>query len=134
MKEKLNKIINMDKKLKISIVILLIWLCLNIYVTYFQEKILIVGDWPHKYFMDDYWNPLKKYSWAPSLGFVELSGYYRFNKVYVHLPVSVIESSNKNIEVIKKLEKYAKEIYIRDSKKNVDKFRQKYNFKKCRSY
>ena len=87
MKEKFNKIINMDKKLKLSIVILLLWLCLNIYVTYFQEKILIVGDWPHEYFKDDYWNPLKKYSWSPSLGFLELScqldDYYQFDKVYV---------------------------------------------------
>ncbi len=109
--------INTNKKIKVSIAILLMWLCLNIYVTYFQEKILIVGDWPHEYFKDDYGNPFKKYSWSPSLGFLEVNNQLydcsRFDEVYIAGIDKNILKTERNMYILYYLHNNSNKVMIR---------------------
>ena len=137
---KFRRKIKLSKKLKKTrmklflTVIILMYFIVNIYVTYFQEKILLVGDWPHPYFSHDYWAPNKKYIWAPSLGFVRLNNFYSFDKVYILIDIQTIESSQLNIDEIVKLSKNSKELYFIGEEKQIKYFCEKYNIHNCRIF
>ena len=87
----------------ILIIILGGWIGLSIYVSFFQRKILLVGDWPHDYFRKDYgkWNI--NFCWAPSFGYLRIykKFFKRFHKTYIFVSKEIIEASKVNKSVFK---------------------------------
>lgn len=89
-------------KSKIAIIIIVVWVVINVYVTFFQEKILLIGDWPHEEHKQNYGDILKKYAWSASVSFIKLNGNNKYDIVYIHIPEDIIEFRG-NYEVIKRL-------------------------------
>ena len=90
--------------------ILIAWILLNLWVTFYQEKYLLIGDYPHYFFKKDYGNIFVKYAWSPSLSFVELNNFYKFHKVCVTIPYDIFIESPISYKLINN----TKEIIILD--------------------
>ncbi len=95
-----------------------IYLILNIYVSFMQTKILLVGDIPHEIFKPYYGALSIAFAWSPSLSLIELDKTLSNNKfdiVIIGVSPSVILSSKKNRDIISTLSKNSKIYWIADN-------------------
>lgn len=99
------------KQTTLAICIFVIYLTLNLYVSFFQTKVLLIGDWPHDLFDPYYGSMSIAFAWSPSLSFTELDQTVRNNKfdiVILDIQPSIIDSSDKNKDIINELSKSSK--------------------------
>lgn len=112
------------------ICILVIYLVLNIYVSFIQKKILMIGDWPHDIFNQFYGSLGIAFAWSPSISFVEFDktvNNNNFDIVIIDIVPSNVNSSQKNIDIIKKLSKHSKIYWITNDIDGAQLIKREYN-------
>lgn len=112
------------------IFLILVYLILNLYVSFFQTKILIIGDWPHDIFKSFYGYFDIAFAWSPSIGILELEkidNNNNFDVVIIDISPSDINSSKRNIDIINKLSKNSKIYWITNNVKHARLIKEEYN-------
>lgn len=121
----------MESKYKNGLLcILIIYLILNIYVSFIQKKILIIGDWPHDIFESFYGSFSIAFAWSPSISFAELDKTIdnnNFDIIIIDISPPDVNSSKKNIDIIKKLSKDSKIYWITNNIDDAQKIKDEYN-------